>query len=319
VANTSSGVSAIAHCIAWRAGERILCMDGDFPANVTPWQRAADTFGLQVVLGPGRQWSSEPGLVLQWLEQQLRGGVRLVAVSAVQFQTGFRLPLRQLAELAHQFGAELFVDGIQAVGLVPQQVVDDGVDYFVSGGHKWLMGLEGLGFVYAAPAAAQALSPRLAGWLSHVDPARFLFEGEGLLRHDLPLKPGLGFLESGTQNAIGAAALEAALQLLEQLGVEAIFKHVDGYLSRLEAALVPLGFVSLRSAQVAERSGILCVSLPDEDLMLLQRGLVRRGIVCSLPDGMLRFAPHWPNGLAEIDLIVGAVEEVLREVRTAAG
>src|SRR5262245_1296445 len=89
---------------------------------------------------------------LEALEGELlRGAVRLVAVSAVQFQSGLRMPLQAMSRMCHVHGAELFVDGVQACGVVPVDVRAEGIDYLACGSHKWLMGLEGAGFLYVAP------------------------------------------------------------------------------------------------------------------------------------------------------------------------
>ena len=186
--STNRALTDLAHCLPWREGDRVLCFEGEFPANVTPWQQAAPHFGATCALLP---LEPDPQL-LERLEIELRSGARYVAVSAVQFQTGRRMPLGQMAALCHQHNAELIVDGIQAIGIVPLDLAKLGVDYLAGGGHKWLMGLEGCGFLYVAP--GRTLVPRVAGWLSHQEPVGFLMEGAGLLRYDRPMRESPDFL-----------------------------------------------------------------------------------------------------------------------------
>ena len=202
VTNTTFGIQAIAACKRWRPGDEIVCFTGEFPTNVTPWQAVAPSFDLQVRMLPVVDYAAGAERGLDALEQVLRSGrVGLVAVSLVQFQNGLRMPVEEMADLCHRYGAELFVDAIQGIGVVPFRV--GAADYVVCGGHKWLMGLEGTGFLYAAPERAAALEPRLAGWLSHEDAVGFLFEGEGHLRYDRPIRPQIDFLEAGAQNVTG--------------------------------------------------------------------------------------------------------------------
>src|SRR5262249_28817926 len=144
----------------------------------------------------------------------------------------------------------------------PLDVVSAGVDYLVCGSHKWLLGPEGVGFVYARPEAAKRLAPNTAGWLSHLDGTRFLFEGAGHLRYDRPLRDDLRVLEGGSSSTIGFAGLEAAIEPIIGLGQAAIFEHVSRYLDALEPLIVARGFRSLRSAAPERRSGILSLEPP---------------------------------------------------------
>jgi hypothetical protein len=94
-----------------------------------------------------------------------------------------------------------------------------------------------VGVVYAQRERARTLRPHIAGWLGHSDSFDFLSRGAGLLRYDKPLRDDALMLEQGTFNAVGCAALEAAVDLLLALGVEAIHTHVNGLLDPLEAGL----------------------------------------------------------------------------------
>lgn len=312
VANTSAGVVAVAMCFPWRAGDRVILFEGEFPANVTPWLRAAELFGLRVEFLPLSGFGDGSGLGLARLEDELRRGARLVAVSAVQFQTGLRMPIEAMAELCHAHGAELFVDGVQAVGALPMDGVAQQIDYLSCGSHKWLMGLEGCAFLYVHPSRVGALRPNVAGWLSLEEPVRFLFEGAGHLRYDRPVRARADFVETGTQNAIGFAALEAGVDPILALGPAAIHAHVGRYLDALEAGLVALGLQSLRAPDPEARSNLLCLRPPEGlPLSRLWSELRDRGVVCATPDGNLRFGPHWPNHVDEVPQVVGAVSEAL--------
>lgn len=315
VANTTQGVIDIAFGIPWRKGDRIVLFDGEFPANVTPWQQAAKEFQLDLVwlsLEPFHR-SADEGL--DQLRRTLDRGVRVVAVSAVQYKTGLRMPLAEMGALCHRYGAEIFVDAIQALGATPVDVAW-GIDYLSSGSHKHLMGPEGSGFLYVAERCAATLKPRLAGWLGHEDSIAFLRGDEPRLRYDNPFKLGAQSLEIGTTNVIGLAALGASLEMLSELGVPAIHAHVTGYLDRLEAGLVDRGFESKRAEAPALRSTLLGVAVPkDVRLSSLQAALRDRGVVCNTPDGLMRFAPHWPNAIDEVPAVLDTIDAALAALR----
>ena len=315
VANTTQGVIDIAFGIPWRTGDRVVLFDGEFPANVTPWQQAAEEFRLEPVwlsLEPFHR-SMDEGL--DELERALQRGVRLVAVSAVQYKTGLRMPLAEMAAMCHRYEAEIFVDAIQALGAT-QVDVSWGIDYLSSGSHKHLMGAEGAGFLYVADRCSATLKPRLAGWLGHENPVAFLMGDEPKLRYDNPLVLGARALETGTSNVMGLAALGVSVQMLRALGVPAIHTHVEEYLDRLEVGLVERGFESRRASMPSLRSTLLGMAVPsDVRLSELAAGLRDRGVVCNTPDGLMRFAPHWPNSLDEVPTVLAAVDEALAALR----
>ncbi len=316
--NTTQGISAIAVSLPWRAEDRVVLCRGEFPTNVTPWLQAARAHDLVPVWLDAPDPLRPPGDFLDRLSAALAGGARLVALSAVEFQTGVRLPLGEIAAMCHQHGAELFVDAIQAVGACPVDVVGDGVDYLAAGSHKWMMGLDGAGLLYVAPERIAALRPLLAGWLSHEDGLGFLGQGAGHLRYDRPIRARADMFESGMANAVGLAALGASVELLAALGIDAIFGHIDGYNAALHEGLCARGFHSLRAALPEARSGILGVIPPDGvDVIALHTALADRGVVTSTPDGVLRFAPHWPNPLVEVPLVLDAVDEAIAASRRA--
>lgn len=315
VSNTSAGLQAVALGMPWQAGDAVVVFEGEFPANVTPWQQAAALFGLTVHFASLAPLALPGGADLGPLEALLKGGrVRLVALSAVQFQTGLRAPLDAVAQLCHAHGAVLCVDAVQAVGLVPFWA--GSADFVAASGHKWLMGPEGTGFFYLNPERRVTLRPAVASWLSHESPVDFLVEGPGHLRYDKPVRTAADFVEGGANNALGFAGLEASVALIRQVGRHRIFAHVQVYLDKLEAGLVARGFKSLRLADIGRRSGILAVE-PPAGLAVgaLAAGLRKRGVAVGTPDGRMRLAPHWPNGMKEPERVLEALDEALAEAR----
>jgi len=306
---TSAGIQAIALSFPWRPGDRVLLFEGEFPANVDPWLRAAERFGLEprwLPLAPFSEGDGSDGLAR--VETELRRGVRLVAVSAVQYRSGLAMPLAELASLCHDHGADLFVDAVQGCGVVPIDAPALGIDYLACGAHKWLMGLEGSGFLWIRPGRLEALHPLTTGWLSHEEAAAFLIDGPGLLRYDRPLRRRADRLEGSSSSVVSQAALHASLEIILELGVETIRDHVTAYLDRLEPLLIQRGFRSLRAADPRRRSGILStLPPPGRSARELRERLAARGVAVATPDGAIRFAPHWPNSLAELERITEAL------------
>jgi hypothetical protein len=161
----------------------------------------------------------------------------------------------------------------------------------------------------------KALRPVVAGWASHVDPITFLVAGAGHLAYDKPIRSSADFVEAGGLPSILCAGLSAGVDASLTLGVPVIWRHVNDYLERLETGLLELGFESGRASDAELRSCCLCVKPPDfAGVPELNALLHERGVACSTPDGWLRFAPHWPNSLDEVGVVVEAVRDALREL-----
>jgi cysteine desulfurase/selenocysteine lyase len=315
VPNTTAGVITVAQSIAWKPGDRVVLFRGEFPANTTPWQLVAKQHGLELVWldVSGFEASDEQGLAA--LDTALARGVRLVAVSAVQFRSGLRMPLEAMAQRCKARGAELFVDAIQGLGATPLHV-DMGFDYLASGGHKWLLAAEGAGLLYVRRERMPELTPHLAGWLGHEHAVDFLTRGPGHLNYDAPLRTDAEVFEPGTLNVLGYEALGAGIVPAEQLGVAAIHAHVNAYLDALEPGLVALGFHSLRASEAGRRSTLLSVLPPaGVDPVRLQAALSARGVMCAIPDGVLRCSPHFHNHVDEVPGVLTAAREALATLR----
>ncbi len=305
-ASTSLAISAVAASVPWQAGDRIVLFKGEFPANTTPWQLAAKRHDLEIIWLDASDFDGGPGL--QELEVTLsEGRVRMVSVSAVQFNTGLRMPVEAMATLAHQHGAEIFVDAIQAMGATPFDSTH--LDYVASGGQRWLMGPPGAALLYAKDWSR--LEPTLAGWLSHEDGLVFLWGDPGLLRYDRPLQVGPAMLEGGTLNFAGIAGLTAAMELVVEIGIEQVYTHANQWLDGIEPTLLELGFTSLRSKNPDHRSCILCAKPPPgQHAGEIAKALGELGISVASPDAALRFSPSWPNARTELDTVRSALQTV---------
>ena len=310
---TTHGLQAIALSFPWRAGDRVVLLEGEFPANVTPWLRACELFGVRPVFLRAADFGGDAARGLEALDAALAAGARLFTTSSVQFQTGLAMPLGEMAAICRRHGAALCVDAIQSAGVVPIDFAALGADYVACGAHKWLMGVDGAGFLWIRPGRAEELRPALAGWLSHEDAVSFLTAGEeGRLRYDRPLRRDAHVFEGSSSAALSQAALDASLGMLLKLGVASIFAHVQAFHDRLEPALRARGLEVLREATPARRSGTLsALPPPGVSALAIGDGLAARGITVAIPDGKLRFAPHWPNALEETELVVSALDEIL--------
>lgn len=319
--STTASINLLAHSLPLKSGDSIVLFEGEFPTNVIPWLRWAKSRGLNVKWLPAESFRTAHGL--EQLESLLRrsSDIRLLAFSAVQFQTGLAMPVASITQLCHRFSCWTFVDLIQAAGVCPVDLRSWQVDFAAGGTHKWLMGPEGLGYLYVAQRHQRALEPNVGGWLSCENAVDFLSSANRMDYH-APFVAAPACFEFSTLNNLSVFALQASLDSLLTLGIEAIQQHVAAYLDILEPQLIQRGFQSLRPLDAAQRGGSLAVQPPHihahahiakEKLAAYWTDqLGQRSIIVASPDGLLRFSPHWPNSTEEIALVMESVDEVLR-------
>jgi cysteine desulfurase / selenocysteine lyase len=309
--SVSQLIGDISLMIDWKKNDRILVFNGDFPSVIVPLQNTATIFDLKIVYQDIHRFRLFKEQALADIENELKNGVRLVAVSFTLFQTGCVMPIKEIALLCKKYGAELLVDAAQAFGAIYFDVTELGVDYLVAPTHKWLMGIEGTGILYVNPEAMKGLISRKTGWLSYENSMQFL-TGESALSYDLKPKRNPSIIEMGVGNSIGLAALEAGISCHLAIGMKKITQHIQTVHDRLEEGLQHLGFTSLRTSYVEGRSSILSFLPPQRfSTTEIMEKFSQNGVSITCPEGYLRFAPHWPTKMSEIDYTIDSIKEKL--------
>ena len=107
-----------------------------------------------------------------------------MAVSHVQYASGFRIDLQRLGRIVRQHDALFVVDVIQALGVVPTDVEAEFIDVAAGAGHKWLMAPEGVGYLYLSDRARERIQPTLVGWISVPNPDDYLNFEQGWNRRN---------------------------------------------------------------------------------------------------------------------------------------
>ena len=151
VKNTSEGISTVAMGLDWRPGDRIVAFREEFPANFYPWQRM-EAQRCYV------EWLSvhDP---LEAIDLACTGA-KLLAISFVQYLSGFRADLNAIGEICQRHGCFFFVDAIQGLGAFPLDVEAAHIDALAADGHKWMLGPEGCGILYVRKQKQDAIFPR---------------------------------------------------------------------------------------------------------------------------------------------------------------
>jgi len=224
---------------------------------------------------------------------------RAVAISYVQYGSGFRADLERLGRAARRHDALLVVDVIQAMGVLPIDVNAQLIDVAAGACHKWLLAPEGVGLLYISERARARIEPTLVGWNSVTSPEDYLNFEQGW-------KEGALAWETGNIPTALVHGLEASLALLTEVGVERIAAHLRELTDQLcESLRIKRDYEIVSSRREGEKSQIVCLRHKGHwTPHALYSHLKQKNIIVAPRGDRLRVAPHLYNTSAEIDRLV---------------
>ncbi|MCP3753111.1 aminotransferase class V-fold PLP-dependent enzyme [Pseudomonas sp. SBB6] len=294
VKNTSEALSFVAFGIDWQAGDQIVISDEEFPSNRIVWEALADK-GVSVIQVSLKGSDPEGDLLAACGPK-----VRLLAISAVQFASGLRLDLPRLGQGCRDREVLFCIDAIQQLGALPFDVQAYQCDFAMADGHKWLLGPEGLGVFYCRAEVRPLLKLSEYGWhmLEHM--------GDYTRSEWQPAHSARRF-ECGSPNMLGAAALEASLSLLEEVGMDRVAAELQERVQWLNEGLAAIPGVTLHNPQdPARRSGIVSFSIEGVENVQVYQQLKQQQVICIPRGPGVRFSPHFytPKQIIEETLAI---------------
>jgi selenocysteine lyase/cysteine desulfurase len=315
VESTTHGLTLAAQSLPLDRGDRVLLCDLEYLQVAIPWCQLRESAGIEIDLVASR----EGRILIQDIVDRIGSRTRVVAVSSVQWCNGFRCDLDALGAACRQAGVWLLVDAVQHLGAVPLDVRRTPVDMLACGGHKWLNSPLGTGLFYVSRQALERLRPVMAGYMSLEPPEggwAHYFQTPGItpLRPYRFVKEARRFEIGGTANYAGAIALAAALKLLNDLGPDAVWRHILRLTDHLLGGLRALGVTVVTPPESESRSGIVTFSVGDAGRNLtLMRHLLERRILVSVRYtshvGGVRVSCHFFNTNEDLDRLLEAVED----------
>jgi cysteine desulfurase/selenocysteine lyase len=291
VKNTSEGIAMVATGFDWRAGDQVVAFEEEFPANYYPWKRLEQR-GVRVA------WLS----VFDPLEKidAACAGARMLAVSFVQYLSGYRVDLGVLGEICRRRGCFFFVDAIQGLGAFPVDVRRCGIHALAADGHKWLLGPEGCGILYIDPELRERVEPVEFGY---TNVARYADYGT----RDMTLRPDAGRYECGTLNTIGCYGLKAAIEFVLEVGVERIRVAVQALGDRIATGVAAKGYEVLGRRSAATGAGIVSFRKPGVPSGAIVHELKQQRIEAANRSGWVRTSPHFYVSGEEIEQTVATL------------
>ncbi|HXR76862.1 MAG TPA: aminotransferase class V-fold PLP-dependent enzyme [Bryobacteraceae bacterium] len=294
VKNTSEGVATIALGLDWKSGDRIVVFQEEFPANYFPWLRL-ESKGVQI----SRLSIHDP---LDRIAEAIRGA-RLLAISYVNYLSGYRVDLDTIGRLCREHNCFFFVDAIQGMGAFPIDVERSQIDALSADGHKWMLGPEGNGILYVRKDRLDQIEPVEFGWTNAAGYADYA-------SRDMTPRPDAGRYECGTLNTIGCFGQRAAIEFLLAIGVEHITASVERLADRIYRGVRAKGYEVLAERTLETGSGIVSFRHPRVNAREIVTKLREARIAAAPRQGWIRTSPHFYIDPAEIDRMLEVLPAV---------
>jgi selenocysteine lyase/cysteine desulfurase len=297
--NTSNGMNILAQGLTWKKGDQIILNDIEFPANVYPFLNLEkEGVTVEFVKSKGGIVSAD-GII-----NSIKPSTKLISISFVQFLSGYRVDLEKIGKVCREKQIIFSVDAIQGLGAFTLDVEKCKIDFISCGTAKWLLGMQGLAFIYSSEKLQRILKPKYVGWLSVED-------AWNILDFNLKLKSTADVFQGGTINSLGVFGLLPSLKLFADFGYknveERILENSVHFTKRLtEIGIHPV----LENCGKENLSGI--ISFKHENANHILEELRKKEIYCSVREGMVRLSPHFYNTLVEIDIVTGEIKNILR-------
>lgn len=280
VPSTTVGIGLVAEGLEWKAGDNVVTAFEEYPSNVYPWMNLASR-GVSLRRVPGRDGAIWP----EDLAGAMDDRTRVLAISHVEFASGFRNDLDALCSLCRERGVAVLVDAIQSLGAIAIDVRKTPVDFLATGGQKWLLGPEGSGFLYVRSEWIDKLRTLGVGSRSvvgHMDYSNI----------DFTLRPGAKRWEGGAYNMGAIQTLGASLEILHEVGIERASARILDRAARVRAIAEEAGWSVYGSRAQGDLSGIVSIERPGVDARACVKPLRESGVIASWRGGRLRLSPH---------------------------
>lgn len=318
-AGTTLGLNQVA--FGWgrgrvAAGDEIVVTPMEHHANLVPWQQLAKESGATLRMLP---LTADGRLDITEFESVISTRTKIVAVCAMSNVLGTVNPVAELARQAHDVGAILVVDGAQSVPHYPTDVTADDVDFLVFSGHK-LYGPTGVGVIYGRADRFTEIQPIVFG--GHMISRVSLYDSEWA---DAPAR-----LEAGTLPIVQAIALGAAVDWVNQTGLESIHAHEQSLLAAATQRLNDVPGMKIYGPAPEHKGSIIAFRVekmhPEDLAVMLDRRAVftRHGHHCTMPLHDLlgvtattraSFAAY--NTTEDVDALLDAIQFARKKLRLA--
>lgn len=303
VKNTTEGISIFANGYGFKPDDEVIISAQEFPSCLFPFINMSEKGRLKAVVIE----DFEPEITVESIFSRVTDKTKAVVISAVQYSTGFFADLKEIGRRCKEQNILFVVDAIQAMGRMKVDVNECNIDYLATGGHKALLGVHGVGFVFCRENLIPEIKPPYAARQS-------TFLGGNDLPSDftkIDWHKTATRLESGVNNHFAMCAFSSSLGFINELGIENIQKHVMELEDILRTRISSISEKVLTFSSPVHNSGILCIDYPKEmaegDVIAK---LEEKDIFATVRNGYIRVAIGLHNTIEEIELVANVICEL---------
>ena len=285
IQNASAGLSLLLGGLTWKAGDQIVTLEDEFP-NHYYYPSHLGGCGVEFVETPWERFYDA-----------LTPRTRLVAISTVNYSTGFRPPLEEIAPELRRRGILLYLDGTQSLGALEFDVSRIQPDLLSVDAYKWLLTPNGASFMYVSPALRERLAPAVIGWRSDRN-----WRNHENLHHGAPQFAAEAEKYEGGMLPFGLLyALDAVIEMIQAIGPRRIEKRVMSLAAKTREVLRGAGAALLSDRGPHYDSPIVTARFEGRDAPAIARELQSRKVLVAARHGNLRVSPHFYNNEADLD------------------
>jgi len=304
IVSTAHGLNFPLHGIDWQEGDNIVTSQLEFPTNYMPWLYLSRQKKVELREAKyDKNYHLHEDEIIDLIDDK----TKLVSLSLVQFNTGQRIDVSRIAKVAHEHGALVALDAIQACGGLEVYPTKMAVDFVSAGGPKFLMGPLGLGICYISSQVLETMEPPLQGT------GNYDFLNRDWNDRTVKYYKGAKRFENGTIPVYCVAGLNASIKLINSVGIQTVAKHNLDLTQQLYEGFEDLGLKVITPKVRAKRGALLNVRLekkfsPEEVVKLLEE---KYKVTVSARFGGLRFSTQLFNTEEDIKQALTALGEIL--------
>lgn len=298
--SVSEAMNSIAWSLELREG-RVISTDIEFPSVTYPWLRIARKESIDVKLVKAENWRISIDDILNEIDEK----TRVVVLSHVEYLNGQKFDIKKIAKQAHEVGAILVIDGIQAAGYLPLNVRENAADVYITGSYKWLIAPFGAAIAYISKKLCDRLEPVLVGWRSKEDMWNFN-------ARELKFAATARKFEYSTSAYDVKLGLVESIKYLRKIGIENIYSHNMELIRILCEELGSMEGVEIITPE--NRGSMITFKVNGKDSKDVAEKLhkLKRPVELSIRLNMIRISPHLYNTEADILYFVDNLKHILR-------
>lgn len=283
------------------ARNKVVITDMDFPSDIYVLRRWLPDHMQIHMVKTGDGITIDTQKMLDAIDET----TRLVSISHVLFRSAYIMPAKAIVEKAHSVGAQVVFNGYHSIGVIPVDVQDLNVDFYIGGVLKWMCGGTGGVFMYVRPDLLTTLDPKVTGWFAHKSP--FAFDVE-----NFELREDVYRLANGTPGIATLQAIQPGIDIITQVGVANIREKSMRQTALIIELADEAGYEVVSPRDADERAGTVTVNPPHA--YSVSREMLARNIKIDYRENAgIRIAPHFYNTDDEVREAVNIIGAILED------